>query len=177
MKPRTLIFTGEGKGKTTAALGMVLRALGHGQSVLVIQFLKSRDSTGEARLLGREPAGLPGVDWHTMGRGFVPTADDPAYPEHAAAARTAWNLALEEIQARRHDLVVLDEICGAAAKGLLAVADGLTLITEPERRAHLVLTGRGAPAEWIEQADTVTEMRCLRHGYEQGFPAMKGVEL
>jgi cob(I)alamin adenosyltransferase len=177
MTPRTLIFTGEGKGKTTAALGMVVRAVGHGQDALVIQFLKSRDSTGEARLLGRSPAALPGVEWHTLGCGFVPAVDDPNYPGHVAAARAAYSLALDEVRAGRHDLIVLDEICGAAAKGLLTVEDGLTLIHTPGRRGHLVLTGRNAPEAWIAAADTVTEMRCLKHGYSEGFPATKGVEL
>ena len=172
MKPRTLIFTGEGKGKTTAAFGMVLRAAGHGQRVLVVQFLKSDASTGELAAC----ALLPQVEVVQMGRGFVPQPSHPAFEAHRAMALEALEFAATAVASEKYDLITLDEICGAVGRGLIEEEAVIALLSAPERTACLVLTGRHASAELMEHADTVTEMRCIRHGYMRGIAAQKGVE-
>lgn len=172
-KPRILIFTGDGKGKTTAAMGMVLRASSHGMKIKVVQFLKSDTGSGEIAALEN----LPGVQFVRRGLGFVPKRrDDPRFDEHQRVAEEGLALAREAVLSDRYDLIVLDEICGAIAAGLLdetAVAD---LLQQAPASLRLALTGRNAPATLIELADTVTEMRCLKHGLQQGRKAQSGVE-
>lgn len=172
MKPRTLIFTGEGKGKTTAAFGMVLRAAGHGQRVLVVQFLKSNTETGELLAC----ALLPHVEVVQMGRGFVPPQAHPAFEGHRETAHEALAFAQTVIASNKYDLIVLDEICGAIARELIEEDDVIELLATPQRMACIVLTGRHASARLIAEADTVTEMRCISHGYTKGIAAQKGVE-
>ncbi|MDD5304848.1 MAG: cob(I)yrinic acid a,c-diamide adenosyltransferase [Elusimicrobia bacterium] len=167
-----MIFTGDGKGKTTAAFGMALRASGHGQRVLIVQFLKSNAATGELRACAQ----LPGVEVVQMGRGFIPRREHAAFPEHEAAAREALAFAREAVLSSKYDLIILDEICGALLRELIDEEAVIALINAPERTACLVLTGRHASAALIAQADTVTEMRCVRHGYTEGIAAQKGVE-
>lgn len=171
-RQRTLIFTGDGKGKTTAALGMMLRAAGHGQRVLLIQFLKSCSDTGELQALPH----LPKIDFVQMGCGFVPMPSDPAFEKHRSMAEKALAFAREAVNTARHDLIILDEICGAIAKNLISEQEVIALLDLPMRNACIVLTGRGASATLQAHADTVTEMRCLRHGYQQGIVAEEGVE-
>jgi cob(I)alamin adenosyltransferase len=172
-KPRILIFTGPGKGKTTAALGMVLRASGHGLRTKIIQFLKSGKGSGEITALQH----LPGVEFVRRGLGFVPKQqDDPSFAEHQSAAEEGLALAREAILSDYYDLVVLDEICGAIAAGLLAESAVANLLRVAPARLSLVLTGRHAPKALIDLADTVTEMHCVKHGLHQGRTAQKGVE-
>ncbi|MHB8875581.1 MAG: cob(I)yrinic acid a,c-diamide adenosyltransferase [Myxococcaceae bacterium] len=170
---RLLVFTGDGKGKTTAALGMVLRACGHGQRALVLQFIKADDSTGEIAALRH----LPGVELVQSGRGFVPSPGSPALAEHREAARAGLRLADRALQAGAHELVVLDEVCTAVAKGLLDEGEVRAVLDRAHPGLCVVLTGRGATAGLVEAADTVTEMRCVRHAFGQGLRAEKGVEL
>jgi cob(I)alamin adenosyltransferase len=170
-KTRILIFTGDGKGKTTAALGMVLRASGHGMKTLVLQFIKSNKS-GE--LTGLKY--LPGVEAIQMGRGFVPSATDPAFPEHRQAACHGLEKAAEALRSKRYDLIILDEICTAMDKGLITEDQIMELIEESGEVSCLVLTGRGATDRLVAEADTVTEMRSLKHGLREGITAQKGVE-
>ncbi len=169
---RVLLFTGNGKGKTTAALGMALRAAGHGMKTLIIQFLKSDASTGEMAAL----SGFPGVQIVQTGRGFPPDPSSPAFAEHRRAAEAGLKRAAEALASGRHDMVCLDEIANAVAKGLLAEE----AVTGAVRAAHpdtiVVLTGRNATAGLIELADTVTEMQMIKHGLAAGWPAQKGVE-
>jgi len=172
MKLRTLIFTGEGKGKTTAAFGMVLRAVGHGQRVLVVQFLKSNAATGELLACAQ----LPRVEVVQMGCGFVPSPENAAYAMHRDKALEALAFACKAVKSAKYDLVILDEVCGAVARELIEEEAVITLMDAPERTACLVLTGRYASAGLIAHADTVTEMRSLRHGYTQGIAEQKGVE-
>lgn len=170
--PRTLIFTGDGKGKTTAAFGMVMRAAGHGQRVLIVQFLKSNSHSGELKALSC----LAGVEWVQMGRGFVPQPDHPDHAAHRVVAVEALEFARRNIVAGGYDLIVLDEICGAVARGLIAEEDVLAALADAGRSANIVLTGRGATPALIAAADTVTEVRVVKHGYASGIPARKGVE-
>jgi cob(I)alamin adenosyltransferase len=172
MIARTLIFTGDGKGKTTAALGMAVRAAGHGQRVLIVQFLKSNSETGELRGFGC----LPKVEIVQMGCGFVPREDHPEFAAHRDAARQALEFAAKALKSAEYDLVVLDEVCGAISRKLIDEAPVLELLAWPERTACIVLTGRGAGPGLIAFADTVTEMRCVSHGFQQGLKAQEGVE-
>ena len=172
MKSRTLIFTGEGKGKTTAAFGMVLRAAGHGQRVLVVQFLKSNAETGELLACAQ----LPQVEVVQMGRGFVPPRTHRAFANHCETAREALRFATTALASEKYDLIILDEICGAIAHALIEEDDVIELLNAQERSACVVLTGRNASARLIARADTVTEMKCIKHGYAEGITAQKGVE-
>jgi cob(I)alamin adenosyltransferase len=171
-KSRILIFTGDGKGKTTAALGMALRASGHGMRTLILQFIKANTITGELTALKH----LPGVELIQMGRGFVPSPDNRAFAEHREAARDGLKMALEAIRSRQYDLIILDEICTAMAKGLLTEDQVAEVIDQTHEDFCLVLTGRGATDRLISKVDTVTEMRCLKHGLDVGWKAQKGVE-
>ena len=169
---RALIFTGNGKGKTTAALGMVLRASGHGHRVSVIQFVKDDDTTGEVSAVKH----LPGVSLEQTGLGFVPKPDHPQFVEHKERAEEGLAVAKEATSDGTHDLVVLDEACVAISLGLIDEASVLELIAETAPQTAIVLTGRGASERLIEAVDTVTEMRMIRHGLQQGLTAEKGVE-
>jgi cob(I)alamin adenosyltransferase len=171
-RARILIFTGEGKGKTTAALGMALRARGHGMTVAVIQFIKGNSDIGEA-----SAARQAGIDLHQAGLGFLPPRDAPRWARHSEAARKGLRLAGELAQKGPCDLLVLDEVCLAAASGLLEEADVLALMRSARPGMVLALTGRGATDAMIALADTVTEMRCVKHGMQIGRAAQKGVEL
>jgi cob(I)alamin adenosyltransferase len=172
-KPRILIFTGDGKGKTTAAMGMVLRASSHGMRIKVVQFLKSDTGSGEITALQK----LPGVEFVRRGLGFVPRRrDDPQFAEHRRVAEEGLVLAREAIRSEKFDLVIMDEICGAIAAGLLEEQEVVDLLSQAPAGLRLVLTGRHATNTLIELADTVTEMRCIKHGLQQGRAAQKGVE-
>ena len=171
--PRILLFTGDGKGKSTAAFGMLLRAMGHGMKTCVIQFIKGNADVGEILALPR----LHQVEILQAGLGFLPKPGDPAIAEHRAAAEAGLRKAQEVIEAARYDLVILDEICVAVQRGLLNETDVIAAVRRARPGSCVVLTGRGATAGLIELADTVTEMRCLKHAMQNGIRAQKGVEL
>ncbi|MEW6771406.1 MAG: cob(I)yrinic acid a,c-diamide adenosyltransferase [Bacillota bacterium] len=167
-----MVFTGDGKGKTTAALGMALRAWGHGMRVLVIQFVKSaRVETGE-----RLAAARLGERFviKTLGEGFVFEGED--VERHRVAARRALETAREAVQSGEYDLVVLDEIIHALKHGLVSEEELVALIAAKSPAVHLVLTGRDAPEAIVARADLVTEMRAVKHHYRSGVPAQKGIE-
>jgi len=169
---RILIFTGNGKGKTTAALGMALRASGHGMRVRIIQFIKNDDTTGEVNAIHN----LPGVELVQTGCGFIPPSTSPAFAEHIKAAERGLKLAAAAVASGDYELVVLDEICTAVAYGLFVESDVTDIMQAATRSICLVMTGRAATPKMIELADTVTEMNCLKHAFEAGLPAQKGVE-
>lgn len=171
MAKNILIFTGNGKGKSTAAFGMALRAAGHGQRILVLQFLKSDDTTGE--LAGCRQLG---IEVRQVGRGFVPKQDHPAYPDHKKAAEAGFEQARQVLQDGQVELLVLDEICGAVALGLLDEETVLDAVSRSSDRVNVVLTGRGATEKMIALADTVSEMVPHKHALEAGIPAREGVE-
>ena len=169
---RILLFTGDGKGKTTAALGMVLRTLGHGMRAAVFQFVKNDDTTGELAALRRfETAAIV-----QMGLGFAPDAASPAFAAHAAAAHKGLDQAAAALASGQWDLVVLDEILIAVAKAMVDEADVIAAVEGAAPGTIVVLTGRGATPGLAALADTVTEMQPLKHGFSRGFPARKGVE-
>jgi cob(I)alamin adenosyltransferase len=169
---RILIFTGNGKGKTTAALGMVLRAHGHGIPVSVIQFVKSDRETGEFAALQK----MAGVEIAVTGLGFVPRPTDPRFADHCRAAEEGLRIAAEAARSGRYGLVVLDEVCTAVALKLLAEEAVLAAIRGAAPDCTMVLTGRGATEGLIDAADTVSEIRSVKHGFDHGRKAQKGVE-
>ena len=176
-EPRGLVIvnTGNGKGKTTAALGLVLRAAGNDLKVYVIQFIKGRWKTGESKTL----ALLPNVEVVRMGTGFtIERLRDPRVEmsEHEEAAARAFERAREVVASGEYDLVVLDEILGSIKANLVTLDDVLTLVREKPAPLHLVLTGRDAPPELVDAADLVTEMRPVKHPLQQGIKAQRGIE-
>lgn len=166
-----LVFTGDGKGKTTAALGTILRAAGHGMRCLLLQFIKARQDVGELKALRER---LPEVEVRQRGLGFV--FDEADIGPHIEAARRAWREAVEAIGSGEFDLVVLDEINVAMSKGLLSAREVAEFLRNYRGRAHLILTGRGAPPEVLESADLVTEFEEKKHYFREGLKAVKGLD-
>jgi len=167
---RVLVHTGDGKGKSSAAMGVMLRAVSAGWKVAVIQFVKS----GMWRT-GEEATGRAlGVDWWSLGDGF--TWDSADMDRTEAIAREAWLAAAELIRAGRHRLVVLDEITYPMNWGWIDTAEVVETIRSRPREVSIVATGREAPVELREVADTVTEMVSEKHAFDEGIPAMRGIE-
>ncbi|MGA3206274.1 MAG: cob(I)yrinic acid a,c-diamide adenosyltransferase [Syntrophales bacterium] len=171
-KKRILLFTGDGKGKTTAALGMALRASGHGIKTLIIQFVKSDPTTGELAACRH----LPGCEIVQTGRGFVPERNDPAFQEHLTAAAEGLKLAAQALSSGGYDLVILDEICTAIGKGLLDEGEVIEAVLRGPPGICVVMTGRNATAGLISITDTVTDMRMVKHSFQDGWKGQKGVE-
>ena len=175
----TIIYTGNGKGKTTAALGAVLRALGHGWRVLVIQFFKGDWPVvfGEVEMGKRL---VPQLEVLQLGKGFVKyMGDKKPMEEHRAAAKEALRIAKEKIASGTYDLIVLDEIVYAidyAGVQLVSLQEVLGLLDAKPPALHLVLTGRNAPQELIDRADLVTEMQEIKHPWQQKIPAQEGID-
>jgi cob(I)alamin adenosyltransferase len=167
-----LINTGTGKGKTTAAFGLALRALGQGFNVLILQFLKGRANIGEITALTR--TGLP-VEIKQFGRDvfFKSRTCEPIDVYLATRGLASFRKAMAS---GRYDLIVLDEIIMAIDFGLLQLQDVKKAIAQKPPELHLILTGRNAPAGLIEVADLVTEMREIKHPFSQGVAAQKGIE-
>ncbi len=170
--PRILLFTGDGKGKTTAALGLAFRASGHNLRTCVIQFIKGDASVGEVAAA----AASPRTRIIQTGLGFLPPRTSPAFGEHVAAAQTGLCQAAEAIASGQFELVILDEICLAVARDLIDEQQVVELVAQTPSDRCLVLTGRGATPGLIALADTVTDMRCVKHGLQTGRTAQKGVE-
>lgn len=170
--PRILVFTGDGKGKTTAALGMALRASGHGMKTIIIQFVKSDPTTGELAACRH----LPGCEIVQTGRGFVPERADPAFREHMMAAAEGLKLAARALSSGAYNLVILDEICTAVGKGLLDEGQVIEVVRKGASGICVVMTGRNATAGLISIADTVTDMHMVKHGFQEGRGGQEGVE-
>jgi cob(I)alamin adenosyltransferase len=169
-----IVYTGDGKGKTTAALGLTLRAAGHGNRVLMIQFLKSGWEYGE--LKGAERLS-PEVTIKPMGIGCVGILDDDKpFEEHQQAAQKALAASREAVGRTDYDIVILDEVNIATHLKLIDVDDLLTLIKERSPQLTLVLTGRYADERIIEVADLVTEMKEIKHPFQKGIPSRKGID-
>jgi cob(I)alamin adenosyltransferase len=165
-----LVNTGHGKGKSSAAFGVMGRAWARGWRVGVVQFIKSgRWKTGERKL-----ADHLGVEWHTMGDGFTWESTD--LDATAAMGRHAWEAARDKLRSGDYDLLILDEITYVMTYGWVPVEDVVTALRGRAPRTNVIITGRDAPAEIVELADTVTEMRKVKHAYDQGVQARKGIE-
>ena len=166
-----LVHTGNGKGKSSSAFGMVARALGHGIKVGVVQFIKGAASTGEEAFFRRFP---DEVRYHVMGEGFTWETQDRQ--RDIAKAREAWAVAAELLADPEIGLVVLDELNIALKYGYLELEPVLADIESRPLLQHVVVTGRGVPAGLIEAADTVTEMGLIKHAFKTGVKAQRGVE-
>lgn len=168
-----LVNTGNGKGKTTAALGLATRAWGQGLKVLVVQFIKGNWKYGEL-----EAARRMGPDFviRQMGEGFVQRCTENERPSHELAAAEALQTAKEEIAAQKWDMIILDEINYAVKFGLVAVDDVLSLLEAKPAALHVVLTGRDAHPQIVDKADLVTEMKEIKHHHKKGIKAQKGIE-
>jgi cob(I)alamin adenosyltransferase len=165
-----LVATGDGKGKTTAAMGTALRALGRGWAVCIVQFVKSgKWNSGEIRLLSDL-----GAECHTMGDGF--TWDSDNLERSAEMARNAWGLAREAIASGRYELVVLDEVTYPINWGWVEGDDVVSAISGRPEKVNVFLTGRDVPPALVEVADTVTDMRNVKHAYEAGILAARGID-
>jgi len=166
-----VVLTGNGKGKSSSAFGMVARALGHGMRVGVVQFIKGSATTGEEAFFRR----FPEVDYHVMGAGFTWETQDRE--RDIAAAEAAWDVARTMLRNPEIALVVLDEINIALKLHYLELDQVLMAVRERPPLQHVVLTGRAAPDALIELADTVTEMRPVKHAFEAGVQAQPGIEM
>ena len=165
------VYTGDGKGKTTCALGLALRAVGQGLQVAMVQFLKGRD-TGESRAAALL---APALTLRYFGRPGLVNLRSPA-AEDLNYVREGWELARRVLGAGEHDLVILDEINLVLTHGLVPLAEALAVLKSRPPYVEVVLTGRQAPPELIELADLVTEMRPVKHYYQAGVAARQGIE-
>jgi cob(I)alamin adenosyltransferase len=165
-----VINTGDGKGKSTAAFGVMGRAWARGWRVGVVQFMKSGDwKVGEQKL-----AAHLGVDWWTLGDGFTWESTD--LDESAAKNIHAWGVARDRLASGDYELVILDELTYVINYGWVAASEVVAGIERRSPKTNVVVTGRDAPPELVEIADTVTEMRMVKHAYQQGVRAIKGIE-
>lgn len=169
-----IVFTGNGKGKTTAAMGMGLRAVGHDMRVLMVQFIKGNWRCGELRAIERL---APQFSVLRRGAGFTWRSKGEIDRErHRQLASEALASARAAIDSNEFDMIILDEICTAISVGLLATDEVVDLLQLRKPMLHLVLTGRGAPAELVARADLVTEMAEVKHHFRSGVRAQKGIE-
>ena len=180
-KGLVLINTGTGKGKTTAALGTAIRAWGDGQKVLILQFIKGAWKYGELKAIETLGKAEGRIEIRPMGDGFVfHNKKDPENEERLAEkkelARRAWDMVRKEVMSGAWDLIVLDEINYAIHFGMLETEEVAGLIRERPVRLNMILTGRYAPKELIDLADTVTEMTLVKHAFQKGIRARKGLE-
>jgi len=166
-----LVNTGNGKGKSSAAFGVVARALGHGHRVAVVQFVKGRSDTGEEGFFRKFPEQ---VRWHVCGEGFTWETQDSERDTRAAQA--AWQIARGYLADESINLVVFDEMTYAFKYGWLDLGEVLAAIAARPRLQTVIVTGRGAPETLVEAADTVTEMGLVKHAFKAGVKAMPGVE-
>lgn len=176
MQGLLMVHTGDGKGKTTAALGLALRAFGAGLRVLILQFIKSRDDCGEMnaiKLLEKIPDAQGKIEIQQCGLGFI---DKKNFDEHKKFAQETLKLAEEKILSDEWDLIILDEINYAVKFGLISEEELFSLIKKRPPKVHLLLTGRNAPQKIIEVADLVTEMKLIKHPFQQGVKAQRGIE-
>jgi cob(I)alamin adenosyltransferase len=165
------VYTGDGKGKTSAAFGLALRASGRGLEICIIQFIKGGFDYGELHVVNR----LPNVTLKAFGRGKFVT-EKPAKEEDIKLAEEALAMAQEVVKSGKYDIVVLDEINVALKLDLIRLEKVLGLIKNKPKHVELVLTGRHAPSEIVEVADLVTEMKEIKHPFNKGYQARKGIE-
>ncbi|MFO8156202.1 MAG: cob(I)yrinic acid a,c-diamide adenosyltransferase [Pseudomonadota bacterium] len=166
-----LVLTGTGKGKSSSGFGMLARALGHDLRCGVVQFIKGKFTTGEEAFFRRQPE----VQYHVMGEGFTWETQDRA--RDAEAARHAWDHARDLLADPAVDFVLLDELHIALKHGHLELETVLADITARPAHQHVITTGRGAPDALVEAADTVTEVKLVKHAFQNGVKAQRGVEL
>lgn len=170
-KGLVIVYAGEGKGKTTAALGIAMRSAGWGEKVAIIQFIKGYKKTGEWRLISK----LKEIDIYQTTDDKVMAIGKPK-KKHQEAVNEALKLAKKIISARKHKIIILDEINNALRYDLVEAGEIIALLAERPVEQTIVLTGRGAPPEIIEIADLVTEMKEIKHPFKKGIPAKRGID-
>jgi len=177
MKPREhrqgliVVNTGEGKGKSSSAFGMVFRAAAWGMRVCVIQFIKGKWKTGEQRAAER----FDNIEWHALGDGFTWNTKNPE--QDVATSREIWALCQRKLKSHHYDMLVFDEINYCCSYGWLSAGEVAGFLREERPEwMHVILTGRDAPPELIEVAHTVTEMKKIKHAFDQGVQAAQGIE-
>lgn len=169
-----IVYTGNGKGKTTASLGVALRAIGHGLRVCMVQFIKGEWHYGELNSIKKLE---PDFELIVAGKGFIGIIDDDhAFEEHVRAARTALDIVEQKISLDTFDIVILDEINYAVHLGLLQLVDVLKILQNRPKHLSLILTGNHACEEIIMLADLVTEMKEIKHPYKKGIKAKRGID-
>ncbi len=169
-----IVYTGGGKGKTTAALGLAIRAIGHGWKVCLIQFIKGTRKYGEIESVKRL---APNFEINILGEGFVGILDDgKSLTEHKSAAKKALKISHKKIISGDYQIVILDEINYALSLNLIEVNDILELIRIRPNEVFLILTGDNANKQVIDVADLVTEMNAVKHPYQKGLPPIKGID-
>lgn len=173
-KKLVMVFTGEGKGKTTSALGMALRSVGHGKKILMVQFIKDFSEYGEIKFSKRCPRD---IEIYSMGKGYVGIfGDELPFTEHKKVAKKALQFALRRGLSGRYFMVILDEINVALKLRLIKLDEVIKVIKKLQDKVHVVLTGRDAPKKLIKFADLVTEMKEIKHPYKKGVLAQEGIE-
>jgi cob(I)alamin adenosyltransferase len=172
---QVIINTGTGKGKTTAALGMAVRAAGHGQKVLILQFIKGAWKTGESKFMKKL---APEIEMIQLGKGFFKIEDGKVKitPKDRKEAREAFEIAADKIMSGKYELIVLDEIINLLAYDLIGSSEIISLLKGRPQGLSVVLTGRGATKELIDAADTVSEIKEIKHAFSKGIKAKKGIE-
>ncbi len=166
-----LVLTGNGKGKSSSAFGMIARALGHGMKVSVAQFIKGRSDTGEEAFFRHHD----NVTWHVLGEGF--TWETQNLERDTETAQRGWTIVKEMLQDSSRQLIVLDELTYPIKFGWLDIKTVLDDLKKRPAMQHVVITGRGAPEALCDAADTVTEMRDIKHAFHTGITAQKGIDL
>ena len=173
-KKLVMVLTGDGKGKTTSALGMAIRAAGQGKRVLMVQFIKDFLDYGEIKFSKRCPGD---IEIYSMGKGYVGILGDKLpLSEHKKAVKRALEFARKHGSSGRYFMIILDEINVALNLRLLKMDELIKFIKKLQNKVHLVLTGRGAPKKLIQVADLVTEMKEIKHPFRKGILAQEGIE-
>ena len=165
-----VIHTGNGKGKSTAAFGLLARALGHGHKAAVIQFIKARSDTGEEAFFRNHPL----LNWHVMGDGFTWETQDAEHDRQSG--RAAWQLATDYLKDPAINLLILDEFTYALKYGWVSMEEVAEALQQRPEMQHVVITGRAAPQDLIDLADTVSEALLIKHAFSAGVQAMPGIE-
>jgi cob(I)alamin adenosyltransferase len=172
-----LIFTGNGKGKTTAALGCAMRAAGQDKLILMIQFIKSGQTSGEHKFVKKLKTQNLKLKIIPAGKGFVKILGDKKHLSvHKKAAQNALKLVQKAIKGKKWDLIILDEINVAVNLKLIKASDVLKILKSASKDINIILTGRGAPKSFIQKADLVTEMKEIKHPFQKRKKAKKGIE-
>lgn len=166
-----IVHTGKGKGKSTAAFGTAVRAMGRGKKVAIVQFIKGKWNPGEVKFFKQFPEQC---NIYSMGDGFTWNTQD--FKKDVAAAKKAWEKCREFLHDKKHFLVIFDEINYVMKYNFLDKKDVLKELKQKPVLKHVMLTGNGVPDELIEMADLVTEMNCIKHPYQQGIKAQPGIE-
>ncbi len=166
-----VVFTGDGKGKTTAALGVALRASGYGMQTLMVQFMKGQVRSGEENVC---PAGLKSIEIHPFGAGYFWKGDDRK--PHVEAVQEGWLFMKDRLKKKKYDILILDELNVAVDKRFLPLAEVTDFLRRRDSSLHVIITGRNARARLISMADIVTEMKEMKHIYKKGVPAIEGLD-